>query len=177
MKAIVLILIALGCGYISWLANEVLKGDRLYNVSNIYRFELYRFEYQGQILENFDDSIYIQLSEITETILKVRFVNITSTMEFENLIETIYIGMEAWRSNFPQITVESAVNVVWLFGTEGPYAINVTRGEPIDVNITITYPACPTRFTLNEYWINSLVTYGDSSSIILHHPKQVNQYH
>lgn len=119
--------------------------DKPFNVSWAYRFSL-----NGQVLNDYDHPVHVAGDSIT-----LSLVNITDTDKLT--IDHINIGMEAWASSFPTISGAQ----VHLDSTGEIHYINVVAGQPINAEITITYPSGGT-----SQWVNSLYAIDDQTSFL-----------
>jgi hypothetical protein len=118
--------------------------DKPFNVSWAYRFSL-----NGEVLNDYDHPIHVAGDSVT-----LSLVNITNTDTLT--IDHIDIGMEAWASSFPTIS-GSQVQV----DSGGVHYVNVVAGQPINAEITITYPSGGTN-----QWINSLYAIDTQTSLL-----------
>lgn len=135
----------------SWYENFI---HNPYNVS-----WAYRFEYNNEILNDFDHPIIVPADVNSIT---VYLINISSTDALT--ISEIDLGCEAWTSGFPTISGYE------VHEQSGIKYVNVVAGQPIRKAITVTYPHT------GEY-SNSLTAYDQQTSLLGYSPDPLDPNH
>lgn len=119
----------------------------------------YRFEYNGEVLNEFDHEI---IMPSTTNSITVYLVNITKTDALT--ISEIDLGCEAWISGFPTLSGPEVKE------ESGIKYVNVVAGQPIRIAITVTYPH------LGAY-SNSLSAYDQQTSLLGYMPDPLDPDH
>lgn len=109
----------------------------------------YRFEYNGQIITEFDYGLFLESGQHSIT---VKLVNVSNTDSLT--IDHIDLGCEAWESGFPSLS-----GIAVKTDSNGLYYVDVMAGYSIDVTITVNYPQTGTD------WKNSLWARDDQTSL------------